>query len=204
MTASGEWRIVAGEQRDVPPFTFAVQAKGPIDFLVLAVWSQRNDDFRYVRAVIRAIECYRDLIVSQPTVIVGDFNSNTIWDYKRPEMQKSQRVGSTLGITGSSQRLPSVLWRNAGQGVTANTFPSAQPGKAVPYRLLLYSEGLGISVASRRDRCGYGLGQRERPPTSSHRHWPSRSNREGRNHRYERLSTALGSTRIVNLNPQLV
>lgn len=83
--ASGDWRIVAGEQRDVPPFTFAVQVTGPVDFLLLAVWSQRNDDFRYVRAVIRAVECYRDLIVSQPTVIAGDFNSNTIWDYKRPE-----------------------------------------------------------------------------------------------------------------------
>ena len=57
MTASGEWRIIAGEQRDVPPSTVAVQVKGPIEFLLLAVWSQRNDDFRYVRAVIRAVEC---------------------------------------------------------------------------------------------------------------------------------------------------
>ena len=85
--ASGNYRIVSCEQRDVPPFTFAVQVRGPIDFLLLAVWSQRNDDFRYVRAVIRAVECYRDLIASQPTVIAGDFNSNTIWDYKRPETQ---------------------------------------------------------------------------------------------------------------------
>jgi exodeoxyribonuclease-3 len=30
------------------------------------------------------VDCYSDLITKQPSVIIGDFNSNRLWDYKRP------------------------------------------------------------------------------------------------------------------------
>src|SRR5205085_12581065 len=69
--------------REVPRFVIPVQVTGPVSFLLLAVWAKTDLDYRYVRAVIRGVECYSDLIAAQPTVIVGDFNSNKIWDYKR-------------------------------------------------------------------------------------------------------------------------
>jgi hypothetical protein len=98
--ASGAYRISAAEIRDAPPYTFPVQVIGPTPFLLLAIWSQRNPDFRYVRAVIRAVEIYRDLIVSQRTVIAGDFNSNTIWDYKRPPDQNHSGLVCLLTSLG--------------------------------------------------------------------------------------------------------
>lgn len=83
--SSGEYSISPIEACEVPRFTIPIQVTGPHSFLLLAVWAKADPNFRYVRAVIRAIECYRDLIVAQPTVLVGDFNSNKIWDYKRPD-----------------------------------------------------------------------------------------------------------------------
>jgi hypothetical protein len=100
VVASGDYSIAPVPQRDVPPFTVPIQVTGPISFLLLAVWSQRNHDFRYVRAVIRAVECYQDLIVSQPTVVAGDFNSNTIWDYKRPAGQNHSGLVRQLASLG--------------------------------------------------------------------------------------------------------
>jgi endonuclease/exonuclease/phosphatase family metal-dependent hydrolase len=86
--------------RDAPPYAFPVQVNGPTSFLLLAIWSQRNRDFRYVRAVIQAVEIYRDLIMSQPTVVAGDFNSNTIWDYKRPPTHNHSGLVQQLGALG--------------------------------------------------------------------------------------------------------
>jgi hypothetical protein len=98
--ASGAYSIARAEIRDAPPYAFPVQVIGPTSFLLLAIWSQRNPDFRYVRAVIRAVEVYRDVIISQPTVIAGDFNSNTIWDYKRPPTQNHSGLVQQLTSLG--------------------------------------------------------------------------------------------------------
>ena len=101
VAASGPYRISPAETLETyRPDAFPVQVTGPTSFLLLAIWSQRNPDFRYVRAVIRAVEIYRDLIVSQPTVIAGDFNSNTIWDYKRPPTQNHSGLVQQLTSLG--------------------------------------------------------------------------------------------------------
>jgi hypothetical protein len=84
VSASSGYLVEPLPQREVPRYTFPLQVSGPLRFLLLAVWSKADPEFRYVKAVIRAVECYRDLIVAQPTILIGDFNSNTIWDYKRP------------------------------------------------------------------------------------------------------------------------
>ena len=97
--ATGDYRICPGPQRDVPRYTVAIQVNGPISFLLLAVWTKTDEQYRYVKSVIRAVECYRDLIIEQPTVIIGDFNSNKIWDYKRPPDQNhSGLVRNLVGL----------------------------------------------------------------------------------------------------------
>lgn len=58
-------------------------------FTLLAVWAMDNKEkreARYIGQVWFAINHYKDLLGSS-TILIGDFNSNKIWDYK-------DRVGS--------------------------------------------------------------------------------------------------------------
>lgn len=53
-------------------------------FTLLAVWAMGNKvnhETRYIGQVWFAINHYKDLLGSS-TIIIGDFNSNKIWDYK--------------------------------------------------------------------------------------------------------------------------
>jgi hypothetical protein len=70
--------------QDVPRHVVPVQVSGPDTFLLLAVWSRREKPYPYIEGVVRAVDLYRDLIVSQPTVLIGDLNSNAIWDHQHP------------------------------------------------------------------------------------------------------------------------
>lgn len=98
---SGGYRVDAlPNTPGVPRFTFPVQVTGPERFLILAVWSQRGPEYPYVEAVIRAVELYRDLICSQPTVVIGNFNSNAIWDGKRPPSRNHGGLVQLLSDVG--------------------------------------------------------------------------------------------------------
>ena len=65
---------------DVPKFVFPIQVIGPECFTLLAVWSKGGQQNRYVMGVVRAVQTYRALFESSPTVLMGDLNSNAIWD----------------------------------------------------------------------------------------------------------------------------
>lgn len=57
---------------------------GGYDFTLLAIWamdSKENHEARYIGQVWLAINYYKD-ILGNSTIIIGDFNSNKIWDYK--------------------------------------------------------------------------------------------------------------------------
>ncbi len=58
---------------------------GGFDFNLFAVWAYNptDPDGTYVEQVWKAIHHYDDLLSSKPTILAGDFNSNTIWDRKR-------------------------------------------------------------------------------------------------------------------------
>ena len=100
VTASDGYAIAPAELRDVPRYTVPIQVTGPASFLLLVVWAKTDLHYRYVKGVIRAVECYRDLIVQQPTVVVGDFNSNTIWDHKRANDQNHSALVRKLAALG--------------------------------------------------------------------------------------------------------
>ena len=107
IVASEGYRIALLPSCDVPRYTIPIQVTGLQTFLLLAVWAKTDLHFRYVKGVIRAIDCLRDQIVAQPTVVAGDFNSNTIWDYKRRNGQNhSGLVGNleALGLTSAYHR----------------------------------------------------------------------------------------------------
>jgi hypothetical protein len=52
------------------------------EFSRLAVWSKGSQRHPYVKAVVRAVKRYRHLF-TQPVVLMGDLNSNVLWDALR-------------------------------------------------------------------------------------------------------------------------
>ena len=94
------YRLIRVEPlKDVPKFMFPVQVEGPVSFTMLVVWSKR-DKYAYVEAVVRGVQMYRDLILTGPTVVVGDFNSNAIWDSDHPTHSNHSALVNQLGELG--------------------------------------------------------------------------------------------------------
>jgi exodeoxyribonuclease III len=67
---------------------------GTTDFILYAVWANNpNDkDGQYITQVWKALEHYKKIIRSKKTILIGDFNSNTIWDRPRREGNHSTVV----------------------------------------------------------------------------------------------------------------
>lgn len=79
--ANGRYRISGlPGVADVPRYAIPVEVVGPINFVIIAVWSKRNKDAPYVEGVIGAVELYRNLFAENQIVLIGDLNSNAIWD----------------------------------------------------------------------------------------------------------------------------
>ncbi|MBU0697304.1 MAG: endonuclease/exonuclease/phosphatase family protein [Bacteroidetes bacterium] len=59
------------------------------EFILFAIWANnpKDKDGQYVTQVWKAIHFYEELINEQSTLLIGDFNSNTIWD-------KPKRIGN--------------------------------------------------------------------------------------------------------------
>ncbi|MFI5453793.1 endonuclease/exonuclease/phosphatase family protein [Pedobacter sp. UC225_61] len=59
--------------------------KGDIGFNLFAIWANNPEDKdgQYVEQVWKAIHHYDFLISQTNTILIGDFNSNTIWDNPR-------------------------------------------------------------------------------------------------------------------------
>ena len=82
--AKGPYRIRGSPPvTEVPPYCIPVEVTGPTNFLLIAVWAKRP----HVEAVVRAVELYRGLFGQYRVVLIGDLNSNTIWDKNHPSTQ---------------------------------------------------------------------------------------------------------------------
>lgn len=89
---------------DIPKYCIPIEVYGPECFILLAVWSKTGQVFRYVRGVVKAVEAYKSSIEKHPTVVMGDTNSNAIWDRQHPKhLNHSALVGllGSLGIESS-------------------------------------------------------------------------------------------------------
>jgi exodeoxyribonuclease-3 len=105
VTAGEGWNVERLDPiPDLPRYALPVKVSGPTDFLLLGIWALADRPHCYVKAVIRAVELYRDAIAAQPTVIAGDFNSNAIWNRRRPQSRDhAYLVGmlTELGLVSS-------------------------------------------------------------------------------------------------------
>jgi exodeoxyribonuclease III len=64
-------------------------SNGQIDFMLFAIWANnpKDKDGQYITQVWKALTYYGKNIKHKNTILIGDFNSNTIWD-------KPRRVGN--------------------------------------------------------------------------------------------------------------
>lgn len=85
---------------NVPKFVIPVAVSGPTEFNLLAAWTKLQEPYRYVRAAVKAVEIYRDLFLRAPTVLMGDLNSNTIWDAEHPSHLNHSALVSHLEQLG--------------------------------------------------------------------------------------------------------
>lgn len=71
----------------------AVRSKG-FSFTLFAVWANNpgDRDGAYITQVWKALQCYDAAITRRNTILIGDFNSNTIWDRPRREGNHSTVV----------------------------------------------------------------------------------------------------------------
>lgn len=69
---------------NAPSYFVPFQVTGPTSFTLFAVWTLGGQDLRYIRAAAAAIDLYDEHFKSGPVVVMGDFNSNAIWDHDHP------------------------------------------------------------------------------------------------------------------------
>lgn len=64
------------------------------EFSLFAVWANNPQDkgYQYIGQVWKAMNFYAGLLRNKKTILVGDFNSNTIWDKPRKEGNHSTVV----------------------------------------------------------------------------------------------------------------
>lgn len=69
----------------IPKFVIPIQVVGPESFILFAIWTKANQRYRYVTAAIKGLEKNRSLFADSPVVVMGDLNTNLLWDSHHPE-----------------------------------------------------------------------------------------------------------------------
>ena len=72
------------QAESVPRYVIPIEVSGRAKFTLFAVWTLNDKPHQYIRGLANAVEAYEDLFTSGPTVVMGDFNSNSIWDRDHP------------------------------------------------------------------------------------------------------------------------
>ncbi len=67
---------------------------GQVEFNMIAIWANNptDRDGQYIEQVWKAVHHYNNLLTDTKTILVGDFNSNKIWDRKHRQGNHSNVV----------------------------------------------------------------------------------------------------------------
>ena len=67
---------------------------GAVEFTLFGIWANNPLDInnQFIEQIWKAIHYYDDLITHEKTILIGDFNSNTIWDRKHRKENHSAVV----------------------------------------------------------------------------------------------------------------
>ncbi len=88
------------ERPGAPKYVIPIAVEGPEPFLLFAVWTLGTRPLRYVRALFAALDLYADLLADRPVVLLGDFNSNSIWDHEHPADRSHSALVARLKTHG--------------------------------------------------------------------------------------------------------
>ncbi len=88
------------ELPNVPKHVIPVAVEGPEPFILFAVWTLATRPLRYVRGLATAIDLYAHLFSAPEAVVLGDFNSNSIWDHEHPPHLNHSSVVARLQAHG--------------------------------------------------------------------------------------------------------
>ncbi|MCO4237150.1 exonuclease/endonuclease/phosphatase family protein [Pseudarthrobacter raffinosi] len=70
---------------------------------ILALWAhQLNRELRYVRVTHQIVERHAGFLATDRALLMGDFNSNTVWDREHPGRNHSMLVDKLAGLGLSS------------------------------------------------------------------------------------------------------
>lgn len=72
------------ELPNTPKYVVPIAVDGPRSFLLFAVWTLGEKPLPYVQAASTAIDMYASAFSSSQVVMMGDFNSNAIWNKQHP------------------------------------------------------------------------------------------------------------------------
>jgi endonuclease/exonuclease/phosphatase family protein len=95
------WRIdPAPLSRRLPRWVRPVRVEGPCPFLLWAVWACGDRPHRYVRGIHRTLDLRKHMLVDRPNVLLGDFNSHSLWDPQYPRDRNHSALVRRLGALG--------------------------------------------------------------------------------------------------------
>jgi exonuclease III len=102
IAGDGYYLEIRPQRSDVPKWAVPLEVRGPANFNLLAVWTRKEG--RYIEGLHQAVEVYRDWLRSGPSIIIGDFNSNSIWDHEHHAASHTmlvQRLADEFGLVSS-------------------------------------------------------------------------------------------------------
>lgn len=89
-------RAIAGAPRHIAP----VAVTGPMPFPLFAVWAMNDRPHHYVRGVVRMVALCRARLRRTPGLLLGDLNSNAMWDRKDPASLNHSALVRDLAALG--------------------------------------------------------------------------------------------------------
>lgn len=99
---SGDYTISSYDSEVADPFVVPVVIGGKVSIHAMMVWTQKQGE--YIKELQEPLAKYHNFLLEKPSVVVGDFNSNAIWDRNHRFFSHSKMVSymdETFGITSA-------------------------------------------------------------------------------------------------------
>lgn len=120
----------------------------------------------YSEALRRGLDVYRDLLVSGPTVLLGDFNSSVAWDRQHGRTDHRELEAQLKYEFGLVSAYHAASGETARDGISTDPLLALAGGGSISLGLLLPPRGLGVWSHRGHRRQLRGVGGCERPPAA--------------------------------------